>query len=170
MGEAYVRSYLETRVHHYAAIADDDAMLTAWSADSEETREGRATLYVQHQVSGLRATFTPGWVAEDGARAPGEVLSKPYRIGSLDDERPGTAIDWREFIGLGIGVRIYLRGASTLPAERWGNNSLAREAAALRRKLHAFEPYVWQSSDCTWSDPRSIDWPTARAEDFEGHN
>lgn len=169
--EESVRVLIEQEVDHYAKIADDDVMLTAWSEPTQADGEAEPSrlLVVQHKASGLRASFDPGRVGKDGAKRPGLVYSKSYTMDSLDPDRPDPFHDWKLVVGLGIGMKVYRHGAAELPEERWGYNSPSDMAIALRRKLHALDPYRWEYLDCEWCDERAITWQWASPEAFEGH-
>lgn len=120
---------------------------------------------MQHKVSGLRARFHPGqddWL--------GIIYAKPYKIESIDPEYPGKLANWQMFVGLGVGARIYRAGAELLPGQRWALSGVTTEAAqGVRRRLHAEDPYRWQTSSCPWCRARRIDWGTVAASAFAGH-
>ena len=108
---------------------------------------------MQHKVSGLRARFHPA------ADKLGTVYAKSYKIDSIDAAAPGKSQDWNDYVGLGIGRRIYMAGAELLPDQRWALGEVTTEAAqALRRRLHGVEPYRWQADACSWCSLRGLDW------------
>ena len=151
--EAFIRAEVDRR----QVGAADPVLLTddRPGAERRANRSGERWLTVQHQASGLRAIFkyTPG-------ETQGHVVSKSYKIESIDPTRPEDPIDrapdWRDWVGLGIGERIYLKAAELLPEQRWGATSVTPAAAALRVKLHARDPWRWWSRTCTcrssWED------------------
>lgn len=147
-----IEAYIMGEVDRRRAVTADPVLLTEDRPSTEAERRanhpGERWLTVQHQASGLRAVFkyTPG-------DPMGHVFSKPYRIDSIDPARPEDPANrvsgWRDWVGLGIGERIYLKGAEMLPDQRWGATSVSPAAAALRVKLHARDPWRWWSRRCS---------------------
>ena len=164
-----VHSTIKQRVHHYAAIAADPTMIHAWADGRLWAQDSQGlVLFVQHEASGLRATFEQGRVIT-GDKRPGYIYSKSYKIQSLDPRRPGVMDNWNSFVGLGIGAKLYLAGAALLPDERWASGTASPQALGLRRRLHLVDPYRWESPDCQWCDTNGIDWWTAQATEFDTH-
>lgn len=155
---AHVRDHAEAMVARYAAIADDDRLLVA-----SHDFEGQPGLLVQHVASGLRARFW--W---DPATGVGIVYSKPYRLPSIDPDRPGTLETWASVTGLGIGARIYRHAASLQPGVRWSGGVQSDGARGLRRKLHAADPWRWEAS-CSWCATHVPWWEKATRADFTNH-
>ncbi|MFE6508102.1 hypothetical protein ACFVBP_10565 [Nocardioides sp. NPDC057764] len=139
---AAVRATITAEVDRLQEIARDPVFL-----DKEVAEDPRgAGLVVQHRASGMRVMFIPA------GESPGIVFAKPYKIDSIDpDEPPRSSHWWMTYQGLGIGQRVYLRGAELLPDLRWRDTSGADEARALRRKLHAIDPYTWHLGNCICS-------------------
>lgn len=139
-----VRKVIVAEVERRAAVAADPVILHEYVVDPR----GRPGLIVQHRASGLRAHF--GY-----ADNPGFVFSKPYSIGSIDPDRPddpeasGGSQDWSAYTGLGIGGRLYRRGAEMLPEYRWRSTAGPDAARALRRRLHREAPWRWHSAECS---------------------
>lgn len=133
-----VRERVHGEVARRQQIAASPLLLAA------ETPEG---LVVQHHASGLRAQFT----REPGGR--GLVFSKPYRIPSLDPaadvSTDQSASAWHEYAGLGIGARIYAHGAALMPEVRWRIAAVSESASRLRARLHAQDPWRWESDRCS---------------------
>lgn len=144
---------LQQAAAHVRGVADSDTFLV------ERLPSG---VMIQHQASGLRATFTRRL---DGL---GFVDSKPYNIASIDPDRPGLDVDWEPYVGLGIGTRIYRRAAELLPDIRWTSQASTDYAVGLRIKLHTDDPYRWEGP-CRWCTARQYDWRHARREDFDRH-
>lgn len=122
-------------------------------------------LTIQLKASGLRGTFSMA------ANMPGFgiVYSKPYRIASLDPENPGVSTDWQQYIGLGIGARIYREAARLLPEIRWMSHTTSDHASGLRRRLHTEDPAAWEAP-CSWCHNHGIDWRDATRGDFDRHS
>lgn len=153
-----IRQQITRTVADVAQIANDPVMLT----EEQINNEGRQMLIVQHQASGLRASFLP---QADGI---GVVFSKPYSIASIDTE--STVIpEWGMVLGLGIGQRIYEHGAVRLGNQRWASSAASDHARGLRRKLHAQDPHRWASPSCEWCSGQGIDWRSAPTSKFLGH-
>lgn len=138
-------------------IATDPVMITRTTIDPQ----GLETTCVQHKASGLRALFT---IRDDGI---GSVYSKPYRIDSVDPENPGPCTGWHDYIGLGIGTRIYQHAAKQHPSVRWKTSAVSTYSSAVRRKLHARDPYHWEHS-CGWCSEHLV-WQYAAEADFLTH-
>lgn len=131
------------------------------SRQRDENDRDQRELIVQHRASPLRAQFTYG-----GRRQHGVVLSKAYSIASIDPDRPeeeerdwGTG--WWMYAGLGIGRALYERAAVELPAVRWQDDSVSFYSRGLRTKLHAADPWRWQSRQCVCRKA----WENLSAED-----
>lgn len=157
----FVSDVLAAEMVRRSQVAADPVLLAATTG-----RFGELTVVVvQHQRSGLRAKFTIR-----GVDPPfGAVLSKPYAIESIDPVTPGTCGWWRSYAGLGIGTRIYRRAHEMYPTVRWTAVALSDYSVAVRRKVHADEPYNWASAGCDWCARHGIRWDTAQAPDFAGH-
>jgi hypothetical protein len=124
---------------------------------------GRPTLTIQHRASGLRARFT---ITSPGL---GVVYSKPYDIDSIDPEKPGKLVWWDSYVGLGIGKGIYSEAHRLAPEVRWQTSTLSDHSRALRKKLHAEDPYVW-AGHCGWCDVNlPVSWKEAPQSSFSGH-
>lgn len=141
---AAVQATITAEVERLQEIACDPVFL-----DKEvEDPRGRG-LVVQHQASGMRVMFIPA------GESPGTVFAKPYKIDSIDPldqgKFPPDSSWWMEYQGLGIGAKVYRRGAELLPDLRWRDASGSVEARALRRKLHAIDPYTWDLGRCSCS-------------------
>lgn len=119
------------------------------SLQRDEDDPGRRELVVQHRASPLRAQFTYGGRRYGGQ---GVVLSKAYSIASIDPDRPEEEQDWGTgwwmYTGLGIGRALYERAAVELPAVRWQDGAVSFYSRGLRAKLHAADPWRWQSKQC----------------------
>lgn len=140
---------------------------------SDDDDADRRELVVQHRGSGLRARFTYG--GRESAEV-GWVVSKTYSIDSVDPDRVETThtrgSSWRTYAGLGIGMMIYTHAAHLLPAMRWADNSVSPYGQAVRRKLHALDPWRWEMRDCECSPQwRELDEPpsTPCPPDDAGH-
>ena len=157
-----VQRHIACRVENLESIASDPVFLHEWVLIEGSSGLERA-LVVQHKASGLRARFHV-----DSNDEPGWIYSKPYKIDSIDPDAPGVLLAWEAFAGLGIGTRLYQAGADLVPGQRWAHGVIQEPARAVRRRLHAREPYRWQAS-CTWCQDRGVDWHTATAADFTGH-
>lgn len=147
--------HLEGRRRHQ--IAADPEMIS----DTGITATGQEETCIQHKASGLRALFI---LHADGF---GSVYSKPYRIDSIDPENPGTCTGWRDYVGLGIGARIYQQATALHPHVRWKTSAVSTYSSAVRRKLHARDPYRWEST-CDWCSERLL-WQQADVVDFLSH-
>lgn len=153
---------LQTEADAVRGVAADDRFLTDEFVDDE----GNQVLLVQHQASGLRAEFALS-TKEPGF---GTVYSKPYKISSIDPANPGDSGDsWQNYAGLGIGTRIYQHAAQLHPEIRWRSGLPSPYAGAVRRKLHAQDPYTWQCASCSWCGANHIDWSNVDRKDFTGH-
>lgn len=140
-----VGQVIRAEVARLQVVAADPVMLTRDTTKQEPSRvAGQRVLTVQHQASGLRArfTYTPG--------GGGWVYAKPYSMDSIDPHGPRrpTMFWWHEFIGLGIGERIYRHAGVLLPDIRWDHDGLSDHARPLRAKLHAKDPWRWRSPSC----------------------
>lgn len=133
-----VRERVRDEVGRRQRVAASSLLLVA------ETSEG---VVVQHQASGLRARFTREHAGV------GLVFSKPHRIASIDPStdvitgQPASA--WHEYAGLGIGARIYAHGAALMPEVRWRIAAVSDAASRLRARLHAEDPWRWESDRCS---------------------
>lgn len=143
------RALYRAEVERLQTVAADPVMLTRdGSSSSSFVRDhpGVRELVVQHKASGLRAAFYHGG---DGA---GRVMSKPYSINSIDPERVESEQDrgssWETYAGLGIGLKLYARAAEVLPEVRWADKSISPTGKAVRRKLHALDPWRWHRKAC----------------------
>lgn len=136
-----VREFVRTEVSRRLEVAADPLMLTLDDGND---------LTVQHQASGLRAEF------RHRGKAIGVVFAKSYKIPSIDprDRRDPLHDDgsWEQYVGLGIGQRIYQHAAVLLPKVRWRAGTQSDAAIALRRRLHSADPWRWQSRLCTCRD------------------
>jgi len=157
-----VQRRIEYGVESLQLVASDPVFLHEWIW-IEGSSGSERVLVVQHKASGLRARFHV-----DSGDEPGLIYSKPYKIESIDPDAPGVLLAWEAYVGLGIGARLYQAGADLVPGQRWAHGTIQEPARAVRRRLHAREPYRWQSS-CTWCQERGVDWHTATAADFTGH-
>lgn len=150
---------VQERIAALHAIASSDEM--------EEPAPGMAYWHpgvvVTHTRSGLGAVFAP-----DASR-PG--------IGVIYSKQGGHD-RWEQYVGLGIGAKLYRRGASLYPNLRWASSHSSPMAQGLRRKLHADDPWRWEYSGCAWcnknlpakgEDPFPVNWEDACREDFAGH-
>lgn len=127
------------------------------------TRHDQPAVTVQHAASGLRGTF----VDLDGIS--GQVNSKSYNIGSVDPAHPGdTAASWRAYAGLGIGRRLYTAAGSLMPHLRWRQGTVSTYATALRARLHADDPYRWNTT-CEWCRTNIASWIAADPSMFAEH-
>ncbi|PUB32599.1 hypothetical protein C8K30_1011125 [Promicromonospora sp. AC04] len=154
-----IERYIRAEIARRQAIASDPVLLVhhqeAELDTSQAHRAGEQWLTVQHPASGLRARFM-----YHPDKPEGRVYSRGYGIDSIDPTRVEDPEDraprWREYTGLGIGTRIYLRGAQELPGVRWGATSVSAYAEPLRSKLHKLDPWRWRSRACTcyavWSE------------------
>lgn len=134
-----VQAAITAEVDRLQEIARDPVFL-------DEVADGPrgAGVVVQHQATGMRVMFIPA------GESPGIVFAKPYKIDSIDpDEPPRSAHWWMEVQGLGIGQRVYLRGAELLPDQRWRDTAGPVEARTLRQKLHDLDPWTWHFDGCS---------------------
>lgn len=138
---AAVQATITAEIERLQEIARDPVFL-----DKEVDDPRGRGLVVQHRASGMRVMFHPA------GESPGTVFAKPYKIDSIDPDEPARDSSWwMEFQGLGVGAKVYLRGAELLPDLRWRDTSGPDEARALRRKLHAIDPYTWHLGKCVCS-------------------
>jgi hypothetical protein len=152
--EAFIRAEVARR---QAVAADPVLIVHRQPADQHprrpEHRAGEVWLIVEHPASGLRARFQHH---PDDPGREGVVFAKPYKIESIDPTRREDPEDraprWRDYAGLGIGTRLYLRAAQELPDVRWGGISVSEYAEPLRAKLHAADPWRWRSRTCTCAE------------------
>jgi hypothetical protein len=154
-----IEELIRAEIARRQAIAADPVLLVhhrpAELDKVQAHRTGEQWLIVQHQASGLRARFM-----YHPDKAEGKVYSRPYGIDSIDlnrvEDREDRAPKWRDYTGLGIGTRLYLRAAQELPNVRWGATSVSPYAEPLRTKLHTLDPWRWRSRTCTcyaaWSE------------------
>ena len=143
LDESFIRSNVRAMIAERAAIAASTDFLHKRFTDFE----GNPAVLVQHVASGLRAKFV---ITQPGF---GSVNSKPYAIQSIDPNRPGESSDWMEYVGLGIGVKLYQEGHRLMPGVRWMSSAYSAYSPPLRKKLHASDPYTWSGS-CTWCDQK----------------
>lgn len=143
-----IRALYRAEVERLQTIAADPVMLThdGPSASFVRTKPGLRELTVQHKVSGLRAVFYYG------RKQAGWVMSKSYSIDSIDPERietePSRGWSWETYDGLGIGTELYAHAAELLPEVRWADRSISPTGKAVRRKLHALDPWRWHLEEC----------------------
>ncbi|HIW28486.1 MAG TPA: hypothetical protein H9987_00545 [Candidatus Luteococcus avicola] len=110
------------------------------------------------------------------------VIHTRSRLGAVfapDSSRPGIGViyskqganeSWEHYVGLGIGAKVYRRGASLYPNLRWASSHASPMAQGLRRNLHAENPWRWEYSGCTWCEKGlPTGWQDACREDFTGH-
>lgn len=161
----FVERAIRTFLTDVRSVALDPTMLTATGA----TYDGGHRLVVQHKASGLRASFN-----ESSPRPFYGAYSKPYKIRSIDPDRqedPGSLAEgWRDWVGMGIGTRIYLHAASVLPEARFFRSMTSDYSRPLRSRLHAQDPFRWENGgDCDWC--RKLDWrdPGLTRGDFNSH-
>lgn len=102
--------------------------------------------------------------------------AKPYDIKSIDPENPGEPWGWSDFVGLGIGQRIYQKAQELEPQLRWDHGTLSDYSRPLRKKLHSADPYVCNWSSCPWCrknvplpQPGFEQWRNAGRSAFTGH-
>jgi hypothetical protein len=144
------RALYRAEIERLQKVAADPVMLTHDVPVSRFAQDhpGLRELVVQHQASGLRASFFYGG---DHAQV-GWVVSKTYSIDSIDPDRfeidhsRGSA--WQTYVGLGIGMNLYAHVAEVLPEVRWEDKSISPYGQAVRRKLHALDPWRWHLKDC----------------------
>lgn len=127
------------------------------------TTDGDDALWIQHQATGLRARFHLPKPGSDR----GKVYAKPYNISSIDPANPGPAKAWEQYVGLGVGTRIYQLAAELYPHVRWAGRGQPG-ALGVRNKLHPSNPYRWQT-DCDWCTSHQINWDQADPDAFRGH-
>ena len=154
LSSAGVEGFIRGEIARRQAVASDPVLLVQHQeAELDETeahRAGEQWLIVQHRASGLRVRFEhhPGRPDREGV-----VYAKPYKMPSIDPDRPEEegryAVDWRDYAGLGIGTRLYLKAAELLPDVRWGSGSVGQYAQPVRTKLHRADPWRWWSRTCT---------------------
>ncbi len=147
LDEAAIRAYIVETVEALARIASDEEMLT---------RVDNGQCVVQHRASGLRQRF---WVdrgpVSGGVGVFGATDARSYKVASLVDEPdPGP---WECFVGLGIGTRLYRAGAELMPNVRWRSSVAKAPAVAVRRRLHAEDPYIWHLSECSWCSEQTME-------------
>ncbi|MFI8528470.1 hypothetical protein ACIGB8_28710 [Promicromonospora sukumoe] len=156
-----IERFVRIEIARRQAIAADPVVLVRHQAaelhSAQSHRQGEQWLIVQHKASGMRARFMHRPDRDD---RDGTVFARPYDIDSIDPDRienpQDRAPEWRDYAGLGIGTRLYLRAAEELPDVRWGGTSYSQYAEPLRAKLHAIDPWRWRSRTCTcyaaWGD------------------
>lgn len=129
------------------------------------TIDGSDVTVLQHAASGLRGQFTVDRI--DGF---GTVLSKPFRIPSINPDAPhDDGNGWEPYVGLGIGRRLYLAAVEFHPHVRWRIDYVSPSAASLRSKLHGADPYRWAGMHCAWCEGQLIDWRTTDSASLEQH-
>lgn len=145
-----IRALYRAEVERLQTVAADPIVLTRDGHPSSfvRTKPGLRELVVQHKISGLRAAFRYGEQA-------GSVMSKPYSIDSIDPERiepeSTRGSSWETYAGLGIGMKLYAHAAEVLPEVRWADKSISPTGQAVRRKLHALDPWRWHLKECRCS-------------------
>lgn len=150
-------------------VAADQELLTKFGVLSD-AKVASHWLVVQHRASGLRGRFTVQAGSEEGL-----VESRSYKINSIDPADAGRddVHNWQAYVGLGIGVRLYQRAGEEWPQVRWAKGidhaRSARYSTALRRKLHAADPWRWQTGYCAWCAGQRVDWEHADRATFAGH-
>ncbi|MGY4541359.1 hypothetical protein ACVWY0_001268 [Arthrobacter sp. UYNi723] len=159
--------FIESNVLNIIAERADIAASTAFAHERYQNKDNQPAMIVQHIASGLRAMFT---VIRPGM---GAVFSKPYNIGSIDPDNPGTATQWESYVGLGIGERIYAEAHRLEPDVRWMSGATSPYSTRLREKLHAVDPYIWSGS-CQWCEQKLAQlgiysWDAAGKEFFTDH-
>ena len=156
-----IEEFIRAEIARRQAVAADPVLLVRHQPAElhrvQAHRAGEQWLIVQHEASGLRARFQ---YHPDRPEREGVVFSRPYDIDSIDPGRvedpQNRAPAWRDYAGLGIGTKLYLKAAEELPDVRWGGTSVSQYAEPLRTKLHDGDPWRWWSRTCTckesWSD------------------
>lgn len=143
-----VRGLYRAEIARLQTVAADPVMLThdGPSTSFAQAKPGLRELVVQHKASGLRAAF---YYSRERA---GWAMSKSYSIDSIDPERIETessrGSSWETYVGLGIGMKLYAHAAEVLPDVRWADRSISPTGMAVRRKLHALDPWRWQFKKC----------------------
>lgn len=158
---AFVEKVLAAQARERHRVAHDPTFLSeVWTDPSGDT-----VMIVQHQHSGLRATFT----IHTAAAPFGHVMSKPYSIDSIDPDNPGSCLNWADYAGLGIGTEIYRQAAALQPHVRWVTGAMSSYSSAVRRKLHAENPHRWAAHGCSWCTEHAIQWDKATPLSLAGH-
>lgn len=140
-----------------------DAVADPQCVTHESAADGKPHLVIQHVATGLRAEFI------DNGDGFGSVNAKPFRIPSICSESPNWPDWWRDYVGLGVGARLYLTAQEHWPNLRWAQGTLTGEASRpLRVKLHGWDPFVWQG-DCHWCRRNVAEWRKAVPGDLVGH-
>lgn len=166
VAERVNKSFIESNVRQNIAERAAVAASTAFAHEIYQDANNQTVMIVQHLASGLRARFAMlGKI--------GTVFSKPYSIGSIDPENPGTATQWESYVGLGIGERIYCEAHRLAPDVRWVSGASSPYSTRLREKLHAADPYIW-SARCQWCEQNLeklgiYSWDAADREFFNDH-
>lgn len=151
-----------------ARIAECTLIARNTDLRSEKTHcDNMEAMIIQHRASGLRAMFM---LHGDGF---GEVASTPSSVKSIVPGYPTESQKWRDFLGLGIGRRIYNNGHSLHPGVRWISKAGTPYAEGLRKKLHAADPYTWEDK-CQWCQAEVIrlgigSWKAADRNFFANH-
>jgi hypothetical protein len=146
-----IKALYRAEVERLQIVAADPVILThdGPSETFVRTKPGLRELVVQHKASGLRAAFYYG------RKQPGWVVSKTYSIDSIDPERIETessrGSSWETYVGLGIGMKLYAHAGKILPEVRWADRSISPTGKAVRRKLHALNPWRWHLKECRCS-------------------
>jgi hypothetical protein len=143
LSKSFIDSNVRAIIAERAEIAASTDFLHKRFTDSEDNQ----VVLVQHVASGLRARFV---ITEPGF---GSVYSKPYAIQSIDPDNPGESLDWQNYVGLGIGMKLYQEGHRLMPDVRWMSSAYSAYSQQLRKKLHASDPYIWNGS-CPWCDEK----------------
>lgn len=188
--------HLDAAVHlirgHFAAVAASDDFCTriTW----RDTARTRGTLRVEHCASGMwlyadlsgpitdRIVNGPQVNLDPGQSQQSDHACPPYPahlhqpewtawtrgacFGAPGDAVLGAAIN-RRYLGLGIGRRLYARGAAIVPNARWAEtNAMTEESKGIRRAMHRGNPWRWQNRACPLcGQSGQVDWRQAsRAE------
>jgi len=123
-----IRAHVIERVEELRVIAADDGMLI---------RTGNGSCLVEHRATGLSLSFTEQ-EERPGLGHFGAINAKSFPP------------QWEDFVGLGIGTKLYRRGAAELPGVRWRETAPKAAAVGARGHLHPEDPYAWHWSDCQW--------------------
>lgn len=161
MNTAAVEARVNRLIEKGQKVASSPTLLSKWVRDD---------LVVQHKASGLRARFSPHRADTPGDRG---VNSKPQDVPNIDpDAAESNDTSCLEWVGLGIGTRIYQEAARLLPDTRFSAGSVTGNAVHVRAKLHqgAQGAWQWEDRNCGWCTKRPIEWGTATASDFTGHH
>lgn len=160
--EEFVSSAVRDAMADHQAIAASTNFINKQFADLE----GHRVIIVQHVESSMRARFV------QNGNGFGSVYSKSDDIDSIDPENPGRPALWERYLGLGIGRGIYAEAQRLTPEVRWQNSAFSDHSRALRKKLHAADPYIWDGH-CSWCGEnlplQGIDWMQATRTSFDAH-